>query len=348
MSTGVWLIAVILLLIFVVLVFLEWALRKWWNNGPANLEHEVVWRSRPTYYNPSLIPSREKEGSFWVACRRSPFAHRDLFDLIANYAYFRCRQSCPDEMHIFHLDAVTGQEEKWKKLNPPWLPCMKYALYEDPRIHQLEDGSFCILATFVNKLDVRVKPQAILKLDSEWNIVHAVPLDHRRQPQPCFHKNWTLFTDGEGELCLLSDIAPMVRIQHVNLETGTYSVKHEYLSPLTDHHKVIRCTSSPVRWDSDTLITAAHTVVYKGISHTYQTVFVWFSNRPPYSIQQWTQPLTCFSDSYVEFPSGLVYEHTTDSFLLGLGLNDIYAIIVRLSRNTLLKHVVVSRNSSNE
>lgn len=161
------------------------------------------------------------------------------------------------------------------------------------------------------------------------------------QPQ----KNWVLFQDGNGDTCVLTHAHPSWQVWRVDLPSArmfrkTIVDSTGFFSSITGGNLgngvplLVRCSSPPMRMSSNTMVCALHTREdTESRAPLYRTIFVEFSDQPPYQLVRHSQVMGYTNDTArVEFAAGFYPDNPTcpqtTRWNLCLGLDDKTNILV--------------------
>ncbi len=225
---------------------------------------------------------------------------------------------------------------------------IKNRVFEDPRIFYSVKKKKCyVLGTIINSKKL-IQP-AILHMNlnnvsnNNISVNHIVPIKYNDPAYSKINKNWTFFVDKHQQELVLTDLSPDFVIKKLNVKSGIFQTHFQCKSPLQKYYQTLWCTSAPIRWNKNYLICAGHTVTWKTKfkipNKLYATVFIILQSEFPYNIVACTNQLYFFDYSQVEFLSGMIYE-SPQSFLLTIGLNNEYGIILRISRSQIINKLI--------
>lgn len=264
----------------------------------VNFPSTVIWKLEEYEHNPSL------------------FYHKTDLIVTARQQYTTSKTY----FHRFYSEIVTRLF--------PWLLFEKIVIYqknfkekrvldfqhryEDARIYYYKDTEY-ILVT-----DYDLKQQIV--------IVNGTQNRKLTNSSEKF-KNWNFFEDKSGELLLLTDINPFT-IRKTNFDGKVEIVVRH---PPDYRLENLRCTSKPIPFGKDELLTIAHN---KTPLRSIASYFVAFRNEYPFNVTRVSHEIRFFG-TFVEFCSGL--ERVGDQIYVGIGVNDYSGFVLEIQEADILK-----------
>jgi hypothetical protein len=224
--------------------------------------------------------------------------------------------------------------------------------YEDPRLYYREDQNRLFLTATVFttqyariamiELDLSINRGAtmfafkrgfVLGTDEELGVAES------QKSQ----KNWCLFTDLDGNTCILTHACPQWIVYKIDLGNGALSDKcvldtSDFFQEEINQELLLRCSSGMLRWGTNTLITALHTrdIDRPDIPPVYRTIFVEFLGRYPYT-PTCKSLLKQFLPEHhrVEFCSSICVKDSSEFLYVSLGIDDLFGMTIEYPKRNI-------------
>lgn len=293
-----------IILIIIISVWIVFQLRLY--DDTTNYKANVI--KKFDEYNPSL---HWYKNMLYITTRVSSISQKTFINAFYSvFQLFIMRSGIVEQIILYQGRILPSSTAQIGSRNPDRcvlnarepivIPSDMSKRYEDARIFYYRDNQY-ILVTMaeVKRLLLIINGQEV------------IPFNYPGQ-----FKNWNFFVDAADELLLLTDMYPF-RIQRTDFK-GNLEIVVETKYPQL---KGLRCTSTAVKFEQDSLLTIAHDKENLRI-HSY---FVVYKNTYPYNLLAVSNRI-CFFGAVIEFASGLTV--INDRFYIGVGVNDAYGYIL--------------------